>query len=123
MKPLNPNQKQFIEGILTKFEISPQILWDRYFFDEHTRTLSIYGWISRTKDSYKDFCQLDFVFHAWFTNKIPIVRFAGTSSSKYSAIISHKLFGHKTPHNKCARVEHFFNVANKVILNMRRQNI
>ncbi len=115
-------QKQFVEKTLKKFEISPMVSWDRLFFDERLKILSIYGWIDREADSYKDFVQINFVFSKLLKTSLPKVELSGTSSAKFCDRICKKLHGKKTTHNPCERVEHHFLIPNSIKLSGGKKN-
>lgn len=99
-----------IEKVLASL---PFVEWDRYTLseiDSEDQTEHIfYGWVSREKDSYKDFVVLRFYGGEvdWFT----------TSSAARTHEIADTLGFLKDDHNDCIRVEETFpNLPNKSLL-------
>lgn len=56
MKDLDEGQKNFLKDTLASL---PFVKWDR-FIPAYVDWFSVFGWISRQKDSYKDFVVLVF---------------------------------------------------------------
>ncbi len=77
----------------------PFVKWDRFI--DCGRTIAMFGWIDREKDSYKDFVYVEVSNRGYleFT----------TSSAKYSEIISDIYVSHgRLPpgtHRQCQRIE------------------
>ena len=95
----------------------PFVQWDR-FVDEQ-RYLTVYGWIDRENDAYKDFLILRFEIvpdrERAFGCRLQC--WSATSSDKYSSRISRLLTGCDSEmHVPCERVEHFFSLQNMVRL-------
>ncbi len=87
----------------------PYVNWDRYVDSENH--ITIFGWIDRKKDNYKDFVYIEFGKPDY---KINIF---GTSSKKYSEAIHKVIFPDEDiEHNDCERVEHKFNIKNCIKL-------
>ncbi len=99
---LNNHKGQF-ESMMNAL---PFVDWDRYSGDEEV--VSVYGWIDRDEDSYKDFVIIGVDKNG--------DSYYDTSSAKYSAEI-HKLLAMQGKHSDCQRVEDFFDVKNAVKLN------
>ena len=87
-------EKVWIEETLKKL---PFVKWDRYIVDEHL--IEVYGWIKRSKDSYKDFVLLEFDLTKQESY------YLATSSKKYSKQIAEIL---DSPHSDCIRVKDTF---------------
>jgi len=106
---MDDKEKQWIESILSKLEF---VQWDRYWTDEkwtgRPTLLTVFGWIERKEDSYKDFVILDFTLKA--NMKPSCVYFLGCSSAKHSKKIA-DILGCK--HTDCVRVESIFDIDNK----------
>jgi len=99
-------EKKWIEGVLQQLDF---VLWDRVIYSSEYGIVSVYGWIDREKDSYKDFVILEFDV---LPSKNPgEVYFLGTSSSEHSKKIAGIL---GSQHQDCERVEVLFNITNKV---------
>lgn len=94
----NVDRKEIGEW-LNKF---PEVMWDRFSVGETGAFVSVFGWIEREQDSYKDYVELCF-----WENKPDGI---STSSAKYSKEFADRLdFGH----SDCKRVERWFkNVTN-----------
>jgi hypothetical protein len=92
--------KERIESILTLF---PEVMWDRW--SGSLDDLSIFGWIDRPQDAYKDFVELVIV-----DGKVESV---STSSARYSAEFCERL---DFEHRDCQRVEWNFDVPNMIRL-------
>lgn len=75
--------KKEIEDTLNKL---PFVKWDRYTQID-TNKFSLFGWIEREKDTYKDFVLLEIKVRPSFTQIE-----ATTSSEKYSEEIIEKKF-------------------------------
>ena len=99
---IEQENKQWIERVLTHL---PFVQWDRFLNINAVdiRIISIFGWIDRKKDNYKDFVHLKFNL---ITQK---VCFLGTSSKEYSKKIS-AILG--SQHIDCQRVKENFEVLN-----------
>lgn len=52
---MTKDTKKEIEVMLERFYF---VMWDRYVFNKESNEYSIYGWIDREKDNYKDFVEL-----------------------------------------------------------------
>lgn len=101
-----PITKQRIEAILEKFTF---VKWDRFVYNEDTKEYSIYGWIDRAKDSYKDYIQIDYEGRSgkWYTTT--------SSVEKHEEIV--KIMDLKEgDYNHCQRVEYSFNIKNSIKL-------
>ena len=94
---------EYVSGVLAKLLF---VEWDRFTFNNGL--LTIFGWISRENDDYKDFVVLRF-------SEIEVA-FIQTSSLKYSAIIGEAL---GTGHTACHRAETYFKIPNVVKLEAR----
>lgn len=102
---MSDGAKRKIEKTLNKL---PFVRWDRMC--DADGILTIFGWIDREKDPYKDFVSIDFFADGdWDTFM--------TSSSKYSLTIF-KLLRNSDGrgHRNCKRVEHIFDVHNPIVL-------
>lgn len=83
--------------ILNRF---PEIRWDRLVEEDgDDPVLVVYGWIARD-DARSDFV----VFKITDDLRVGFV----TSSARYSASISDRLYGDHDDHDDCQRVEEFF---------------
>lgn len=111
---------KWVEETLRLF---PFIMWDRFIVgdivddnDKPTgeRSITVYGWIDREKDAYKDFVVL------FFQLKVKRVYYVCSSSDKYSERIA-EIMG-KKEHNKCERVEQTFKIVNAVKLRGKDAN-
>lgn len=100
----------YIQRVLRKF---PYIKWDRFHFDKSQNVLTIYGWIDREKDYYKDFVCFNFFIKPHF--RALGVEFVSTSSARYSKRIA-KTLSIFSKHYDCKRAEDFFNVPNLIKL-------
>lgn len=101
-------EKQWIERTLSKLDF---VQWDRYYTFPKYGSLTVFGWIERKHDNYKDFVILEFTL---LPNKSPsCVYFLGTSSAEHSKKIADVL---GSEHVDCVRVENTFNIQNKVVL-------
>lgn len=79
----------------------PFVRWDRFCIADD-RTESIFGWIDRPQDAYKDFIVL-------YIDKDGGVDSYMTSSARYSLDIYKRLNdGNGRGHRNCRRVEHYF---------------
>ena len=91
-KALDLSQRNFINETLTNL---PFVKWDRYVFAD-PEWFSVFGWIDRKKDAYKDFVVLVF----------DLVRLHvdhwHTSSAKFSRRINGLM---DTDHIDCQKVE------------------
>ncbi len=85
-------------------ESLPFVKWDRFAANDEVMT--VYGWIERDKDSYKDFVALYFYEDGSIDYD--------TSSALYSKEI-HKIIWEKSKgHVNCVRVENVFDVENSI---------
>lgn len=103
---IHPITKEKIEKILEQFYF---VRWDRFVYDQDTKEYSIYGWIDRSKDSYKDYIQIDY--------HVPINKYYTTTSSveRHEEIV--KIMGLKEEnYNHCQRVEYSFDIKNSIKL-------
>ena len=102
-EPPNREIRRWIEKTLNKL---PYVSWDRFYRKQieisKIDEISIFGWIDREEDSYKDFVIL--VFYPLEM----VVEVGSTSSAKYSADICEK-FG-AIGHNSCHRCEDHFKI-------------
>lgn len=97
-------EREWIKKVLMKLDF---VKWDRYYIQNSVFT--VFGWINREKDNYKDFVILDFTLRE---SKNPsCVYFLGTSSVKYSKKIADIL---GSQHSECKRVEYFCEILNVV---------
>jgi hypothetical protein len=92
-----------IPKILAKLDF---VNWDRYFVWQGGQ--SIFGWIDRPQDSYKDFVLID------FPDNSKEVQFA-TSSKEYSGKIA-SILRLNNFHSECKRVEDRFDIKNCIRL-------
>lgn len=106
-----------VEDVMTDL---PFVDWDRgteWTYEDGLKAMSIYGWIQREKDDYKDFVNIA-IFEKEDVEKAKI-EFWGTSSEKYSEEIHKRLFPEDDldeMHNECFRLEDRFNVENLIKL-------
>lgn len=99
-------ERLWIQSVLRKLEF---VQWDRYYTFPKFGSLTVFGWIKREKDKYKDFVILEFTL---LPNKNPsCVYFLGTSSAEYSERIANIL---GSEHAKCVRVEDTFDIPNSI---------
>ncbi len=89
-----PEMKEWIREDIAKF---PFVMWDRLV--DNGNEVCIYGWITRPRDSYKDFLIL--VFRPGWQGYT-------TSSVKYEKRIKKILGFRESGSHKCQRVEDFF---------------
>lgn len=96
-------QKHEIEEMLSKF---PFVRWDR--FTEKDGQYTIFGWIDRPQDSYKDFLVITIYEDgdAWLTT---------SSAEKHDEIMQ---ISGALPHQQttCQRVENHFSIPNMIKL-------
>jgi hypothetical protein len=97
----------------------PFVNWDRgtEWIYEGRRCMTVYGWIEREKDDYKDFVLVG-VYEEEDSEEAS-VEFHGTSSKKYSKEIQRRLFPDEDieeMHNECFRLEDKFDVPNLIRL-------
>lgn len=88
----------------------PFVMWDRYTID--VARITAFGWISRSKDTYKDFVVIE------FQRRSGLLSFV-TSSAERSKDISVAIFGDAIGHEECRRVEigfQGFNIPNVIRL-------
>jgi hypothetical protein len=99
----NHDKRHWVTIVLKRFDY---INWDRFFYNCYGERdeLTVFGWIDRDQDSYKDFVVLWFDFKKW---KWEV---CATSSTKYSNELVQKS-GAET-HVPCQRVESVFNIEN-----------
>lgn len=95
----------------------PEVKWDRFIRgDIDSEIYSLYGWIDREKDSYKDFVFVMFDWDGSFTY--------WTSSAEYSEIFHERINGSKDGHTDCERVEDWFpDIKNVVHLRKETTNV
>lgn len=92
-----------VASVLNSLEM---VRWDRCVKREATADnptrVTAYGWIDRDQDAYKDFVVI------FFSDHRPIGY--TTSSAKWSAEISRRLFGESQSagHRECERIEDVF---------------
>jgi hypothetical protein len=102
------------EWIEERIERCGFVEWDRFTRgedpddDKDGLVITVYGWIERPDDEYKDFVVAEF----WTARDI--VGFT-TSSAQYSRRL-HELLTGATPdeHEECHRVEHTFEIENAI---------
>ncbi|WP_312908491.1 hypothetical protein [Natronosalvus caseinilyticus] len=110
------NAKAWIEQTLERLEM---VSWDRFtesYDDGLGKFYTVYGWIDREKDDYKDFVVLRF-----FPDTDEHLISYTTSSDKYTHEIHRLLFDKGDGHNDCQRVEHTFDVSNVIELEETKQ--
>lgn len=105
----NHAKRKWVEKTLSGL---PYVKWDRLFYNDFgdRDELTVFGWIDREQDSYKDFVALWFDFKKWRYDV------AATSSAKYSAELVRK-WGvdnreKKVFHIPCQRCEDLFDLEN-----------
>lgn len=102
----------YIKTLLAKFTF---VDWDRFCEDEEE--ISVYGWIKREQDGYKDFIVLtvpktaDKVEDVWYI----------TSSAKWDPEICRILKIAEENQIPCQRVEWSYNIKNKIKLIAKKQ--
>ena len=101
--------KIYIERYLKKF---PEVMWDRFARDEVG--LTVYGWIERKEDGYKDFMILNFVNDEYGPDLL--YDFFVTSSAKYTKEFAERL---GLEHSDCERVEDVFKIENCIKLKIK----
>lgn len=94
---MEQSEKDWIKNVLMKLDF---VKWDRYYIQNSVFT--VFGWIDRKKDSYKDFVILDFTLRG--SSNPSCVYFLGTSSVEHSKKIADIL---GSQHSECNRVEYF----------------
>jgi len=103
--------KSIAEDVMTDL---PFVQWDRgrEWIHENRKCMSIYGWIEREKDDYKDFVLIG-IYENKDTRDAKL-EFLGTSSAKYSSKIHEILFpdADENEHNECFRLEDRFDAEN-----------
>jgi hypothetical protein len=107
-------QKRKIESTLEKLEF---VEWDRFTLWSGWRygeILTLYGWIEREEDSYKDFLTLE--LQCLEDSSVVEVGGFTTSSERYSEKINEILYSGDVEHNPCERVENHFDVENSIEL-------
>lgn len=104
------DKASFTDLVIEHLEMLPFVRWDRftYLYSKSSNGVCIYGWIDREKDAYKDFITLD-IYDDGDVNYM-------TSSSEWSLKIFRILNGEGRGHQKCKRVEDFFDVDNAIRL-------
>lgn len=110
IKNIPTKAKEWVEQQLSKLDF---VTWDRLVVTNLFGDIdfTVYGWIDRDKDNYKDFVVLE--FNVPEHTAPPTVNFISTSSDKYSQKIG-ELLG--TGHTRCSRVEDYFNIENMISL-------
>lgn len=105
---MTKKHKKFIEETLERFYF---VNWDRYTNDKESNTYSLYGWIDREKDKYKDFIEI------CYTPNYPddLWDFT-TSSADFHDEICRILGIVCDTSNHCIRIEKDFEVANSIKL-------
>lgn len=94
---MDTEERKWIGRVLKKLDF---VMWDRYWIQNTVFT--VFGWIERKKDSYKDFVILDFTLRP--NMKPSCIYFLGTSSAEYSEKIADIL---GSQHTVCNRMEYF----------------
>lgn len=103
-KEIKPEYDYWVKQQLLK---APFVQWDRFHM-VGGYAMSVFGWIERDKDAYKDFVVIDLHLHS------RQVKSMTTSSARYSQKLTelYDLAGH----TKCQRVEDYYNIPNMVCL-------
>ena len=98
-------KKQLVAGSKRFLEKLPFVHWDRYLDCwKQSKTLIFYGWIDRSRDSYKDFIII---------NIQPTGFFYITSSKDFDPIITKKLDTGNS--QDCKRIEYLWKSLPNVI--------
>lgn len=109
---LPESDRDLVEHNLSKLDM---VEWDRFTVGrrpDEGREITVYGWIERDGDDYKDFVILCFYPETeeniiWYT----------TSSDRYTGEICRRLYDiDPDDHNHCERVEDTFDVPNAIEL-------
>ncbi|MFC6809774.1 hypothetical protein ACFQGT_00295 [Natrialbaceae archaeon GCM10025810] len=90
------------------------VMWDRFSVacdPPVGRFYTVYGWIDRETDDYKDFVVVRF-FPETDDNLVSFT----TSSDKWTHEIHERIFGETAGHKDCKRVERHFDISNAVEL-------
>lgn len=105
----NHAKRKWVEKVLSHITY---VNWDRFFYNCYGERdeLTVFGWIDREQDAYKDFAALFFDFKKWEWEV------AAISSQKYSNKIVEKWAQDKKisdpMHIPCQRVEDMFKMEN-----------
>jgi len=106
------SEKNIAGWIQDELENIPFVDWDRYVigaWSDNMDFLTVYGWIDREDDDYKDFVEVTF----WDDKG----RMFTTSSERYTEEIHRCLFDDPIEnHNSCQRVENGADIDNVVEL-------
>lgn len=110
-------EKQFNSIVKDVMTDLPFVKWDRatnYTNEDDLKFSTIYGWIEREEDQYKDFVVVR-IFEKEEVEEAG-VEYIATSSAEYSEEIHQRLFPNDEPemHNECYRLEDKFDVQNLV---------
>lgn len=103
---MSKRTKKNIETMMMHFSF---VQWDRFVYNKETNAYTIYGWIDRSGDSYKDFLEMTYEVgtREW--------DFITSSAEKHPIIL--KMFGlTEEETNSCIRVEDVFEVFNSIKL-------
>ena len=95
--------------IESKLRAARFVEWDRFTVGDWngSQCVSVFGWIDREEDEYKDFALVMF----WPESE---GLYNTTSSARYSEKLTEAIHGSSDTHNDCQRVEDTFNVSNAV---------
>ena len=111
---MNQKQRNQIQSLLEELEF---VDWDRFitYSDwNYGEIVTLYGWIPREQDSYKDFVVVN--LECLEDSDVVKVGASTTSSEKYTEKVHDILYGEDTDHNQCKRVENHFDVNNTINL-------
>lgn len=111
VEKVKQSTRDWVAHVLSDLEM---VEWDRFTLGERPdegREITVYGWIEREKDAYKDFVILSLYPETdddiiWFT----------TSSDRYTNEIAETIYCESDDHNDCRRVEDTFDVPNAIEL-------
>lgn len=99
----------------TYLESLPFVQWDRFTYSDGGKSglekYSVYGWIYRQKDSYKDFVVLNVQENRGNMHTVSFI----TSSAQYTHEIG-RILGCEANHEDCRRVEEYFPIQNAIHL-------
>lgn len=107
---------EWCEDVLERLDM---VMWDRFTVSDDPsagRFYTVYGWIDRQEDEYKDFVVVRF----FPETQNDLVSFT-TSSDQWTHEIHERIFGESTGHNDCKRVESHFDVPNAIELNEQQK--
>lgn len=112
------NVPDWIEEILERLDM---VMWDRFtvgYEESLGKFYTVYGWIEREEDEYKDF-----VLCRFFPETEDNITGFTTSSDEYTHEIHRRIFGDDVgdEHNDCRRVEHTFDIENAIELETSEQ--